>query len=161
MPLRRIFRRGSSSEEQTDYQSLPDAAETIESEYHKLVWQYLQRWGVPENCASIQVLKMGKDEQERDIVVALVRLVRWEKLAVLRLLIGLPLFERKVRKTLPVWLTDVSRFGGIWLNTSGELQEIPALSELRHLVIQLTGPRAKANPGAARVERRPTRPVDL
>jgi hypothetical protein len=161
MPLRKIFRRSSSSDEQTDYQSIPDAPQTVESEYQKLVKDNLRRWGIPEVCTSVQILKLGKDVQEREIFVALVRLLRWDRLAVLRLLIGLPLFETKVRKTLPAWLTDVSRFGGIWLNTTGELHQIPVLSELRHLVIQLTGPKAKTTTGAARAERRPTRPMDL
>jgi hypothetical protein len=161
MPLRRIFRRHSSSEDQTDYHSLPDLPQSIESEYQKLVTDYLCRWGIPEPCASVQVLKTGKDGEGRDVFVALVRLVRWERFAVLRLLIGLPLFERKIRKTLPAWLADVSIFGGIWLNTAGELQETPALAELRHLVVQLTGPRAKINAASGRVERRPTRPIDL
>jgi hypothetical protein len=161
MPLRRIFRRHSSSEDQTDYHSIPDLPQGIESEYQKLVTDYLCRWGIPEPCASVQVLNTGKDGEGRDVFVALVRLVRWERFAVLRLLIGLPLFERKIRKTLPAWLADVSIFGGIWLNTAGELQETLALAELRHLVVQLTGPRAKINAASGRVERRPTRPIDL
>lgn len=67
------------------------------------------------------------------------KIVRWERPTGLRLLLGLPLLERKVRKVLPgLWFADVSPFEGSWLRAAGQLQEAPAILELLQSLINFT-----------------------
>ena len=139
----RLFRRSSGvPEEQTDYQAVQSGSGGLADEYQKLVAHHLHRWGVPDGCAAVVVREMGRDEHGRDVFVAVVTLFKWDRDAAVKLLVGLPLFEKKIRKSLEgLWIADVSGFGGIWLHATGELQSDPAVSELRNVVRTLASPR--------------------
>jgi hypothetical protein len=145
MPLlwQRIFRKSATTaEEQTDYQALQGPSGGLADEYQKLISHQLHRWGVPEGCAAVAVREMGRDEHGRDVFVGVVTLFKWDRDAAVRLLLGLPLFEKKIRKALQgLWIADMSSFGGIWLHATGELQADPAVSELRNAVRTLASPR--------------------
>lgn len=145
--IRRLLtsRRVGSAAEPTDYQSLQSTPASVETEYQKLIVYHLRRWGVFENCATVTVRPVGQDRRGRDAYVAVVKLSKWERNVALRLLLGLPLFEKKVRKILQgSWLAEISHFDGLLLQTGGELQGDLATSELRHLVVALTGRHASA-----------------
>lgn len=146
--IQRLFARGRppQGEQPTDYDAIRDGgADGLEAEYQKLISLQLKRWGVGESCASVEVRHVGEAADGRDVFVGVVRLFAWERKPALRLLLGLPLLESKVRRTLAgLWLAEVSHFGGLWLHASGQLQESAATADLRHLMVTLTGTRAQA-----------------
>ena len=75
----------------------------------------------------------------------MVRIFAWERRPALRLLLGLPLLERKIRKTIRAhWVAEVSHFGGVWLHASERLAETGAASDLRPLLATLTHARTSA-----------------
>ena len=128
-----------TSEHSTDYQNLEDATGGLDAEYRRMVMNHLERLGVPPDCAVVEIeeldIKRGKQA-----FVATVCLVAWERNAVLRVLLSLPLLDKKVRKAAEVsWVADVSDFKGVRLRVAESLHTSRATSELRHLVVSLTG----------------------
>ena len=74
-----------------------------------------------------------------DIYGGMMRLTRWQRDSALRVLLGLPLLEAKIRKMVrSLWLGEVSHFGGLWLHASEQLTSTEAMTELRLLILQLT-----------------------
>ena len=80
----------------------------------------------------------GKQRDGRTTFVGMLRLVHWERMSAVRLLLGLPILESRVRRMVRgSWLHDVSHFGGIWLHASGQLQDTHAMEDLRTLVVEI------------------------
>lgn len=160
--IRKIFSRSQPRGEQpTDYESLEASGSAgVSAEYERLILLHLKRWGVTESCASVEARQIGQSEDGREIIVGLVRLGGWERKPALRLMLGLPMLEEKVRKSVAgLWLADVSQFAGLWLNAAGQLHASGPVSELRQLVVSLTGPRAQVPRKPERAD--PTRPSKL
>jgi len=64
--------------------------------------------------------------------------VKWDRAPSVRLLLGLPILESRLRRVVRgSWLHEVSAFGGIWLHASGQLQDSAAMEDLRTLVIEI------------------------
>jgi hypothetical protein len=146
--FRKLFSRKERwhDREKTDFRGLDapkqHAEATLPSEYERQISLVLRRWGISENCTSIQVVPIGEGADGRQVFVALVRIAAWERRPVLRLLLGLPLLERKVRKAIRAhWVSEASHFGGLWLHASERLADTSADAELRHLIASLTHPR--------------------
>lgn len=149
----------SGGEYQTDHGNVEGQGGGLDAEYGRLIRLTLERWGVGENCTSVEVHQIGTAADGRAIFVAAVRLCAWERRPALTLLLGLPLLERKIRKAVRGhWVADVSHFGGVWLHASDRLNDTTAAAELRQLLVTLTRPRAMG-----RAERREgqTRPIPL
>ena len=146
--LRKLFTRSRPllGEQPTDYESMKDSGPVgLAAEYEKIIQVQMKRMGISESCASIEVRNTGQDAGGRDIFVGLVRLGGWERKSVLRLLLGLPMLDTKVRRTIEgLWLGEVSSYGGLWLHAGGQLNESDAVTELRQLMMSLTGPRSTA-----------------
>lgn len=130
------------AEHRTDYRQLesrpinPD--EALQQEYERLVRLVLRRWRVPESCASVEIIRMGEGRAGRQTFVAALRILEWERSTALRLLLGLPLLERKIRKAVRAhWVADVSRFGGVWLHAAERLCDAGADADLRDLLATL------------------------
>ncbi len=124
--------------------------EGLEVEYERLVAAQFRRMGICEDCTTIEVRRVGQGPHGFDVLVGMVRLHRWERTSALRLLVGLPLIESRVRKLVrSTWLADYSHFGGLWLHASEHLHEEPGVEELRELVMALTPPDAPVTAGAA------------
>jgi hypothetical protein len=144
--LRKLFTRSRPllGEQPTDYESLKDSgAGGLAAEYEKIIEVQMRRMGISDGCASVEVRNTGQDAAGRDIFVGLVRLGGWERKSALRLLLGLPMLDTKVRRTIEgLWLGEVSSYGGLWLHAGGQLNEASAVTELRQLMMSLTGPRA-------------------
>lgn len=137
---------GPANEHQTDYQSLGNASGGLEAEYQRLVEHQLRRWGVGEHCAQVEIQQIEQRKGRRDVFVATVCLTAWDRNAVLRVLLGLPMFDKKVRQAVAaLWIADVSDFQGVLLKVMPAVQEPPATKELRHLLVSLTG--ARVTPG--------------
>ena len=85
MFFRKLFSRQErwQDHERTDFRELdaPNAGGTgaLPSEYERLISLVLRRWGIPESCASIEVIRIGDGGGGRDVFVALVRIFAWER----------------------------------------------------------------------------------
>ncbi|HEX7887725.1 MAG TPA: hypothetical protein VF522_00075 [Ramlibacter sp.] len=148
MPWRFGLRR---SAENTDYQDLGHGSGSLEAEYQRLVAQHLARWGVPASHVAIEVRQVGS-QMGKIVFDVVVCLAHWDRITALRVLIGLPLFEKKIRKALEgQWLQDVSLLRAVLVCASASLQEREPCAELRQTLVSLTGGRSH--------DRRP-RPLD-
>ena len=94
--FRRIFARtGGPSDAarldpDSDYHPSDKSGEGLESDYQSLIAAQFRRWGISQNCVTIEVKKVGAHEGY-DVFVGMVRLSRWERETALRVLLGLPL----------------------------------------------------------------------
>lgn len=121
---------GPADDPDSDYR--PGGAEGagIESDYQALIAHQLRRWGISPACVSVEVKSVGQAGDGFDVFVALVRMVRWEQRSSMRLLVGLPLLEQKIRKAVRgTWLADYSHFAGLWLHASERLEVPPDMRE--------------------------------
>ncbi len=137
--IRRIFARsggpatGGELDDAADTDYLPEHGngEGLETDYQGIIAAHFRRFGVSNSCVTIEVKKIGQAPDGYDVFVGMVRLMRWERNSALRLLLGLPLLESKIRKTVrSTWLADYSHFTGLWLHTSDQLQVPEELREL-------------------------------
>ncbi|WP_299763825.1 hypothetical protein [Ramlibacter sp.] len=113
----------------------------LEAEYEGLIASQCHSWGIADDVVTIEVRQIGRAPDGRDVYLGMVRLAQWERDSALRLLLGLPLLEAKIRKMVrALWLGEVSHFGGLWLHASEQLNATPAMRELRELLMQLTPP---------------------
>ena len=145
MLFRRLFARRERflGDERTDFRQLENAPDppqdALQSEYERLITAVIRRWGVPESCASVEMVRLGEGSDGRQAYFAVVRMFSWDRRPALRLLLGLPLLERKVRKTISAhWVSEVSHFGGVWLHASAGLADGAAAADLRPLLATLT-----------------------
>ncbi len=135
MDLRKLFH---TPEADTELEYATSELEvSIRTEYRVQVQEQLARFGVPAEVAVVEMRAAGVFEGQ-PVFLAMVRLVAWQRKASLRLLIGLPLLELNVRRALQSsWLVEVSRFGGLWLHPSSQLEHSNAAQEIRSLVAAL------------------------
>jgi len=139
--------RGKRSDQQTDYENLSVPEAGLEAEYLKVIEPELRGWGVPESCATLQIQQVGHTPHGRGVFVAVIRLHTWDRRPALRLLLGMPFLERRVKEALSTrWLLDVSHFGGLWLHASARLQEGEAGRELRAILAELPELRGGTRP---------------
>lgn len=139
----RLVRGRTRSEHNTDYQDLGNASGSLEAEYQRLVAHHLARWGVPEQHVVIEARAAGS-RQGRAVFDVVICLVHWDRITALRVLVGLPLFEKKIRRSLEgQWLQDVSVLRAVLVCTSERLQEPEPCAELRQTLVSLTGGRQR------------------
>ena len=135
--LRRHFLRWTRSrpgEHLTDYQGLAEAPPTLEGEYQRLLYEILLRCGVPPGVVVVEVHEQ-RTRARKPAFIAELTLQRWDRDAVLRVLIGLPLLERAIRRDMStLWVADVSTFAGLRLQGSPALQAAQPLRELRRVL---------------------------
>lgn len=128
----------------SDRDTLVDASlprgEGLEAEYETLIVGQCRRFGIAESHITIEVRRVGRGQDGRHIYLGMLRLARWERNTALRLMLGLPILENKIRRGVGnLWLAEVSHFGGLWLHASEQVQQLPeATKELRQLMMQLT-----------------------
>lgn len=104
--------------------------------YRDLVQETLERCGVAWDSLIVEIQSVGLSVDRKKVYVAMIYLARWERTSALRLLMGLPLIEGKVREAARTsWLSGHSHFIGLWVHASARLQ-FP--DELRHLIHELT-----------------------
>lgn len=144
--LRKLFIREArdrkSQDPDSDYHPSDRRGEGLEVEYQSLIATQFRRWGISINCVTIEVRQIGRAPDGYDVFVGMVRLGQWDRDSALRVLLGLPLLEAKVRKTVRgTWLADFSHFGGLWLHASEQLHASPAAAELRELLLRTVPPK--------------------
>jgi hypothetical protein len=117
MSLRNLFQREGSDSPSTYLETGMHTVEDLRHEYLELVDDALDRGGIAVGCVEVEIRHMGTDKAGKPLFSAMLRMTRWERRSGTRLLLGLPLMERAVRKLLGgSWLLDVSSFAGIWLH---------------------------------------------
>lgn len=153
--LRKLFVRearahkGDALDPDSDYNPSDRSAEGLEVEYQSLIATQFRRWGIASGSVSVEVRQLGRAPDGFDVFVGMVRLGKWDRISALRLLIGLPLLEAKVRKTVrATWLADYSHFGGLWLHASEQLHASGDTAELRELLLKLTPGSSRSRRGA-------------
>jgi hypothetical protein len=140
--------RKEAAEADSDYAPSNPRGEALEDEYRSLIAAQCRRWGIDSGSITIEVRKLGHAHDGLDVLVAMIRLAKWERTSALRVLLGLPLLESKVRKSVrSSWLGELSHFGGLWLHASDKLHDTPAHHELRELLVHLA-PANTAAPGS-------------
>lgn len=142
---------GEDGHDETELDSGAPKGARLEAEYEALIAVQCHRWGISDSCFTIEVRQIGRGANNLEVYTGMLRLSRWERDSALRLLIGLPLLEAKIRKMVRgLWLAEVSVFGGLWLHASEQLAATEAMGELRQLLIQLTPPSVPASQAHSR-----------
>lgn len=155
--LRKLFTRdppGGDQGRDTEVNPSLRSGENLESEYEALIANQCRRWGISSNCVTVQVRQLGRANDGRMVYVGMLRLVKWDRFSGLRVLVGLPLLEAKLRRMVRnLWMGEVSHFSGLWLHSSEQLSQTAAMTELRDVMLQLTPfsarPGGKASDDAA------------
>lgn len=146
--LRKLLARDArrNPDHNTDADSALPSGSGLEAEYETLIVAQCRRYGIADSSITIEVRQIGRAPDGRDVYQGMIRLARWERDSALRLLLGLPILETKIRRVVRgLWLAEVSHFGGLWLHASEGLHATDAMTELRTLMRQLAPPTATAS----------------
>ena len=136
--FRKMLQREPVENPETEVDPSGNSIDEITEEYRSLVLDQLIRGGVKPDCLEIDVRQGGKLRDGRPIFLGMLRLVHWERASAVRLLLGLPILESRLRRVVRAsWLSEVSHFGGVWLHASGQLQDSLAMEDLRTLVVDI------------------------
>lgn len=137
--LRKLLQRDVPDESpETELDAAGHSIQEIQTEYRGIILDQLIRGGVAPGCIELDIRASGRMKDGRTTFVGMVRLVHWERPSAVRLLLGLPILESRVRRTVRgSWLREVSHFGGVWLHASGQLQDTVAMEDLRTLVLDI------------------------
>lgn len=115
----------------------PEEAE-IAAAYVAIVREQIEAAGIPGDAVSLEMVVVGRTGSGRPALAAMLKLRAWSGRPSVRLLLGLPLFEARVRRCLRNhWLADVSFFAGLWLHPSAPVREPRVLQELRELLLRM------------------------
>jgi hypothetical protein len=102
------------------------------------VREQIEAAGIPGDAVALEMVVVGRTGSGRPALTAMLKLCAWSGRASIRLLLGLPLFEAKIRRCLRNhWLADVSFFAGLWLHPSAPVREPQVLQELRELLLRM------------------------
>ena len=142
MPIQLLKRIGwpfrGGGDQETDYEQLGHQPGGLPAEYSKIVEAEMRRMGIPESLASVQVTQVALTPQGRGVYAAHIRLVKWQAGPAVRLLLGLPLLERSIRKRMQShWVLEMSHFAGLWLQAADEAQGTQAGRDIRMCLDQL------------------------
>lgn len=117
----------------------------LETDYENAIDSQLRRMGIDPSCVHVRVCTVGRTPGGFDIVAGFLTLVQWERTSGVRLMLGMPSLEKRVRRFAgATWLADYSSFGGLWLAVS---EKLDISGDLRTLLRQ-SAP-ASAEPEAA------------
>lgn len=112
------------------------ADENLHLHYCSLIRKTLQQCGVKSETLQIDLRCVDKASDGKPVYAAMIYIAQWERVSTLRLLIGLPLIESRLRDAArSSWMASQSHFVGIWLHASSRLE---APDELRSIIVQLT-----------------------
>ncbi|HEY8050312.1 MAG TPA: hypothetical protein VIE63_14145 [Ramlibacter sp.] len=139
LDFRKFLQRGEPDENPvTEVGTSGHSVTEILEEYRALLIDQLIRGGVAPDCVEIEVKQGGKLRDGRALYIGMLRLVKWDRAPSVRLLLGLPILESRLRRVVRgSWLHEVSGFGGVWLHASGQLQDSRAMEDLRALVVDI------------------------
>jgi hypothetical protein len=134
----KLFQKDSPAGPATDMGPSHHSVEDLAGEYRSLILQQLGHGGISSTSVELDVHQTGALRDGRHVFVGMLRLVRWERASAVRLLLGLPILETRLRRALKnSWMHELSHFSGVWLHASGQLQDSSALQDLRALVVDI------------------------
>ena len=141
--MRKLF-RGPARDKDTQMEYSSSKLDvSIRSEYMEQILAQLRRYHIPGETVTVEIREVGQVDGH-PVFQGMLRLVSWQRKAVVRLLLGFPLLESSVRKAIATtWLEDVSRFEGLWLHTSSQFGG-DGLTHLRTLILTLESVEASA-----------------
>jgi len=146
----KLFHLGPTSgneDPETKVNPSDQRGDNLEADIHEVILEQLARGGVLEDCLAIDVRALGRAADGRQVYLALVRLTRWEEKSALRLLLGLPLLQAKVRKSIQSgWLDQLVSFSGLWLHPSSQFEDAAPMNDLRAMIVHLEQARGRARP---------------
>jgi hypothetical protein len=138
LDFRKFLQREPEENPETEVDTSGHSLTEVVEEYRSLLIDQLIRGGVTPDCVEIEVKQGGKLRDGRVVYIGMLRLVKWDRAPSVRLLLGLPILESRLRRVVRgSWLHEVSAFGGVWLHASGQLQDTHAMEDLRSLVIEI------------------------
>jgi hypothetical protein len=138
LDFRKFLQREPEENPVTEVGASGHSLTEIVEEYRSILIDQLIRGGVAPDCVEIEVKQGGKMRDGRVVYIGMLRLVKWDRAPSVRLLLGLPILESRLRRVVRgSWLHEVSAFGGVWLHASGQLQDSDAMEDLRSLVIEI------------------------
>jgi hypothetical protein len=121
--------------------------EELQQEYKEQITALLQDGGVNVDCVQTEVRYVGRARDGKYVFLGMLRLVQWERKSALRLMIGMPLVERLLRRLLRGnWLAEVSHFGGMWLHPSSQMVDADVMRELRDVLSLVESSETPAHP---------------
>lgn len=135
--LLKLFQK-SPDDPETRVDASDQQAEGLEPEFRDIIVEQLVRGGVDPDCVTLEIRQLGHATDGKQVYMGMMRLAQWNERSALRLLLGLPLLQAKVRRQVrSSWLEDLCHFGGLWLHPSGQFEETEAMERLRVLLIRL------------------------
>lgn len=147
--MKNVFRlagHADAGSETTQPQSMPG----LHEDYRDLVQRELGALGVPPGVVEVEIVSFGCSPDGRESYGALLKLVRWDQLAVPRLLLGPGLLEMRIRNALTgSWLPQVSLFAGTWVRVSSRLSAGEGGTALKNTLTAITASRHLARAAAA------------
>lgn len=136
--LKKFLQREPDDSPVTEVEPSGHSADEIAGEYRSIINDQLVRGGVLGHCVEVDVRQAGKLRDGQPMFLAMLRLTTWERKSAIRLLLGLPILESRLRRAVRgSWLREVSHFGGIWVHASGQLQDGHAMEDLRSLIVDV------------------------
>jgi hypothetical protein len=138
LDLRKFLHRESPPESpETEVGPAGNSPVDIAGEYRTIIHEQLKRGGVLAQCVEVEVRPVGKAGDGRQAFIGMLRLIRWERTSAIRLLLGLPILESRLRRAVRgSWLHEVSHYGGVWVHASGQLQDAHTMEDLRMLIVE-------------------------
>jgi hypothetical protein len=131
--IRKLFRRNAAPFVQTGMDVQDATVEELQDEFRACILDVLARAMVDKTCVDIEIRHGGVMRDGRHLLTGMLRLVKWDRVSGLRLLIGLPILERGVRRMVAAsWAAEAAHFGGLWVHPSGQILERSLLKELGH-----------------------------
>jgi hypothetical protein len=135
--LLKLFQGAPGDDDPETRLSQAPEGEDLESEFRTIILDELARGGIPPRCLTIDIRTIGHARDGRLVYQGNLRVASWEP-AVVRLLLGLPLLQSKVRRVVrSSWLNDVCHFHGLWLHPSGQLEEPRTMGQLRDVIVRV------------------------
>src|SRR3954471_3600535 len=107
--FRKLMQREPDESPVTEVDASGHSINEVLDEYRALVVDQLIRGGVSPDCVEIEVKPGGKMRDGRTVFIGMVRLVKWDRAPSVRLLLGLPILESRLRRVVRgSWLHEVS-----------------------------------------------------
>lgn len=138
--IRKLFVRGQTAGRQacTDVQDV--SLEDVHDEFKACVLEVFGSARIERSCFELELHPSGPLQDGRHVLSANVRLVKWDRVSGVRLLVGLPILERGARRAIAAsWASGSAHFGGLWLHPSGGILERDLMKELGRDLAMLEG----------------------
>src|SRR3569832_1442498 len=98
LDFRKILQREPEETPVTEVGASGHSAVEVVDEDRSILIDQLIRGGVAPDCVEIEVKQGGKLRDGRNVYIGMLRLVKWDRAPSVRLLLGLPILESRLRR---------------------------------------------------------------